>query len=814
MGLIINWRGSDELVDGSAKAPTDDGLETGRPEALDAAGREHLELREIAVNYSAEDPCLWLRKSDNTLAKFTPAGVGSPGLGDYLPLAGGTMEGPIALGNGSKFLEANDGKDWLEIGFNHYWALTANGARVWSAGDLAFNVELPLMLAADPTQPLEAATKQYVDAAGSVGPAGPAGPEGPAGPMGTQGIGIRYVGNATTVADLPATATQGDLYTVSTPEPVHGFVWDDTTAGWVDAGPVQGPQGIAGPAGPAGPASTVPGPQGPAGPTGPASTVPGPTGPAGPAGADSTVPGPAGPAGPAGADSTVPGPAGPAGVDGADGLSAYEVAVANGFKGTEAEWLASLQGADGADGAAGADGDSAYEVAVANGFVGTEAEWLATLKGVKGDQGIQGVQGEQGIQGIQGPAGLGITFKGGVDTEAELPTADQVQGDLWIVATPLPAHGFVWDETVPGWVDAGPVQGPQGVQGEDGAVGPAGPAGPSSVSTDAGNTSRLGTDGLIFTPATDVTGFVKKTGDIMTGQLGFDEAASTPLRFGSKVTGNYNLTMLASEGGMRWQFNSNPIIDFAKNEVLAKKPLLLSRTPQLPMEATTLEHVDTVQEIAQNAYALGMGKVSKAGDTMTGPLILPADPTNPLQAATKQYVDGKFAGGGYVLPIATDKALGGVMIGTGLAITAAGVLSAAATPLAPATATVLGGIKVGTGLTVTADGTLSSASAYTLPIATATVLGGIKIGTGLTAAADGTVTASATPLTPATAFVLGGIKVGTGLAATADGTLSVANAAPNTVNGSVAGMTLWIGTQAQFDAIATKNALTVYNITA
>lgn len=758
MGLIINWRGSDELVDGSAKAPTDDGLETGRPEALDAAGREHLELREIAVNYSAEDPCLWLRKSDNTLAKFSPAGVGSPGPADYLPLAGGTMQGPIALGNGAKFLEANDGKDWLEIGFNHHWALTANGARVWSAGDSAFNVEQPLMLAADPTQPLEAATKQYVDAAGSAGATGPAGPAGPEGPMGTQGIGIRYVGTVATVADLPATATQGDLYTVSTPEPVHGFVWDDTTAGWVDAGPVQGPQGIEGPAGPAG----ADGKDGPPGKQG-AQGVQGEVGPAGadgavgPAGADGKdgaagkqgeqgkqgvqgEVGPAGPEGPAGADGAAgpEGPAGPAGADGAPGVDGKD-----GLPGKEG-----AAGPKGDTGAAGADG--------VDGAVGPA-----------GPQGDQGVQGEQGVQGIQGPAGLGITFKGGVDTEAELPAADQVQGDLWIVATPLPAHGFVWDETVPGWVDAGPVQGPQGIQGEDGAAGPAGPAGPSAVSTDAGNTSRLGTDSLIFTPATDVTGFVKKTGDTMTGQLGFDEAASTPLRFGSKVTGNYNLTMLASEGGMRWQFNSNPIIDFAKDEVLAKKPLMLV-----------------------------------------------ADPTVDLEAATKQYVDGKFAGGGYVLPIATDKALGGVMIGTGLAITAAGVLSAAATPLTPATAAVLGGIKVGTGLSVTADGTLSSASAYTLPIATATVLGGIKIGTGLTAAADGTVTASATPLTPATAFVLGGIKVGTGLAATADGTLSVANAAPNTVNGSVAGMTLWIGTQAAFDAIVTKDSKTVYNITA
>jgi hypothetical protein len=32
--------------------------------------------------------------------------------------------------------------------------------------------------------------------------------------------------------------------------------------------------------------------------------------------------------------------------------------------------------------------------------------------------------------------------------------------------------------------------------------------------------------------------------------------------------------------------------------------------------------------------------VHKSGDTMTGPLVLPGDPTEDLQAATKQYVDG------------------------------------------------------------------------------------------------------------------------------------------------------------------------------
>jgi hypothetical protein len=52
---------------------------------------------------------------------------------------------------------------------------------------------------------------------------------------------------------------------------------------------------------------------------------------------------------------------------------------------------------------------------------------------------------------------------------------------------------------------------------------------------------------------------------------------------------------------------------------------------------TNYQSADTVLTTSVN------GKVAKAGDTMTGPLVLPADPTTALQSATKQYVDNKIA---------------------------------------------------------------------------------------------------------------------------------------------------------------------------
>ena len=47
-------------------------------------------------------------------------------------------------------------------------------------------------------------------------------------------------------------------------------------------------------------------------------------------------------------------------------------------------------------------GLSAYEVAVKNGYVGSEAEWLASLKGETGAQGPQGPVGSGSSATVQG----------------------------------------------------------------------------------------------------------------------------------------------------------------------------------------------------------------------------------------------------------------------------------------------------------------------------------------------------------------------------------------------------------------------------
>lgn len=163
---------------------------------------------------------------------------------------------------------------------------------------------------------------------GPIGPQGPrgnSGNPGPVGPPGPPGSAVHITGKVNTPSELPTTPNAQDAYVVGP----DIYVWSGTQ--WINVGPVTGPEGPPGPqgiqglTGPTGPA----GPQGLEGPEGP----PGAQGPRGPQG----IQGPAGPVG-------LTGSQGPTGPTGPSGSSAYQVAVAGGFVGTEAEWLNSLVG--------------------------------------------------------------------------------------------------------------------------------------------------------------------------------------------------------------------------------------------------------------------------------------------------------------------------------------------------------------------------------------------------------------------------------------------------------------------------------------
>lgn len=95
-----------------------------------------------------------------------------------------------------------------------------------------------------------------------------------------------------------------------------------------------------------------------------------------------------------------------------DGKSAYEIALENGFEGTEAEFLVSLKGEkgdQGIQGEIGLDGKSAYQVWKDTGKTGTESDFLADIRGPKGPKGDTGPQGLTGSKGSDGATIIKIT---------------------------------------------------------------------------------------------------------------------------------------------------------------------------------------------------------------------------------------------------------------------------------------------------------------------------------------------------------------------------------------------------------------------
>ena len=124
------------------------------------------------------------------------------------------------------------------------------------------------------------------------------------------------------------------------------------------------------------------------------------------------------------------------------------------------------------------------------------SNWIASqgLTGPQGEVGPQGPAGNDGAAGPQGPQGeVGPQGAPGADGAAGPQGPAGNDG----AAGGQGPQGEVGPQGPPG---ADGAAGGQGPAGADGVAGPQGPAGPTAVSVDAGNTSTLGTDGLIYTP--------------------------------------------------------------------------------------------------------------------------------------------------------------------------------------------------------------------------------------------------------------------------------------------------------------------------
>lgn len=222
----------------------------------------------------------------------------------------------------------------------------------------------------------------------------------------------------------------------------------------------------------------------------------------------------------------------------------------------------------GGGGEKGDSGDSAYEVAVANGFIGTEKEWLTSLvgkdgaKGDKGEQGIQGVQGQQGIQGDRGEIGLtgsqgvqGIQGPQGERGIQGLVGAQGVAGvrgekgdgisightynsyDAMVVdLSNLPDNSLIFINSGVGNPNNGEfysktngelilngvlegIQGPEGATGQQGIQGPKGDVGAQGLQGEQGDAGVIPSPTLVTLPNTSALGSITQNRGYVAGPI-------------------------------------------------------------------------------------------------------------------------------------------------------------------------------------------------------------------------------------------------------------------------------------------------------
>jgi hypothetical protein len=188
------------------------------------------------------------------------------------------------------------------------------------------------------------------------------------------------------------------------------------------------------------------------------------------------------------------------GEQGVAGLGAYELWLAVGNAGTEQDFLDSLVGEPGENGLRGSDGTSvaisgtdgnsgeagpsAYQLWLDLGNTGTEADFIASLEGAAGSDGIDGADGAPGTDGLSAfelwlhvyPNGTLDEFIAFIEGKVGSPGADGAPGECTIG-------------------DTGQA-GPQGIPGVPGADGEPGPQGEPGAPGQDGRDGRDGADGI------------------------------------------------------------------------------------------------------------------------------------------------------------------------------------------------------------------------------------------------------------------------------------------------------------------------------
>lgn len=192
-------------------------------------------------------------------------------------------------------------------------------------------------------------------------------------------------------------------------------------------------------------------------------------------------------------------------------LSAYGIAKAHGYTGTEAEWLASLKGAAGAPGKDGKpfhwrgawDASTSYAKLDAVEHNGSCYVWTDDADSTAGDEpGVDELWelcAAKGAKGDTGADGASIVWRGEWSSTATYSQNDAVSynGSSYIFTSTIDTSGSIpdidaeWalmtDRGAPGQNGATGPQGPQGEKGEKGDTGPQGPQGPQGPAGSGGS---------------------------------------------------------------------------------------------------------------------------------------------------------------------------------------------------------------------------------------------------------------------------------------------------------------------------------------
>ena len=238
---------------------------------------------------------------------------------------------------------------------------------------------------------------------------GAQGQDGKQGEDGAPGKGLQILGTVATVAALPSTAEQGDMYNVGTAEPYTVYMYDN--GAWVSQGQLRGADGITPTIGDNGNWYL--------GTTDTEKPSRGETGAKGDTGA-------------------------------AAGFGTVTATVDNNVGTPEVNVTTSGS-------------------ATAKNFTFE----FKNLKGVKGDKGSTGEQGIQGIPGEKGAPGNGFVIKGYYATLAALQAAvtSPEAGDAYGVGSAAPYDIYVYDGVAGAWVNNGKLQGAPGADGVTPTIG-------------------------------------------------------------------------------------------------------------------------------------------------------------------------------------------------------------------------------------------------------------------------------------------------------------------------------------------------------